>query len=207
LEDDRIDDAYDRVQGQFDHIHCDLVDASFSENAPAVAIEKLHKARALCTWHPLCLHLMSKTPLLWMEQCWDLVDWFVIHVDIEDDVMDVIARCREHGKKIGVTWHHSVSVAQLISYLPHVDFVMILGIDKPGHSNQEIMDSAIEAAFLFDELSSRYGYRVMFDGGVTTENAHHIPATHIVSSSTVLQAENPIQNALTLMWGDPRERK
>ena len=50
--------------------------------------------------------------------------------------MDNIALCRERGCKVGVVWHHTINMQQLLPYLPHVDFLTVLGIDRPGRSGQ-----------------------------------------------------------------------
>ena len=193
--------AYRSVGDQLDHIHVDVIDKTFCSDADPVDLSLMRDIRDMWTWQPVCLHVMSRQPMCWIEQCWDDFDWLLIHVDIEDDVLKTIARCRERGRKIGVVWHHTVAMSDLMPYLPHVDFVMVLGIQQPGYSGQAIMPDAVRMAQTLSDLSSRYAYKVIFDGGVTTENVHKIPASYVVSNSSVLRAENPVVSALTLMGG------
>ena len=115
--------------------------------------------------------------------------------------MEIIARCREHGRKIGVVWHHTITLSDLMPFLPHVDFVVVLGIEKPGHSGQSIMPEALRMAEVFAKMANRYSFEVMFDGGVTPKNVHKVPARYLVSNSSVLRSESPIASALTLMSG------
>ncbi|MCG6154652.1 GtrA family protein [Rubinisphaera margarita] len=198
---EELDYAYHRVGDQLDHVHIDIVDSTFCPDAAPVDLSLVGDIRRMWTWQPVCLHVMSRQPLRWIECCWNDFDWLLVHTDIEDDVLAIIARCREHGRKIGVVWHHTVTFADLMPFLPHVDFVMVLGIEQPGHSGQTIMPEAIRMAQTFWDLAPRYTYEVIFDGGITTDNVHRVPARYIVSSSSVLRAENPIVSALTLMAG------
>jgi len=195
--------AFEHVGDLCDHIHFDLVDATFDPAAPAIDLDRIRDARRLWAWQPFCLHVMSKTPGKWVEQCWDVADCLLVHVDVDDDVMQLIARCRQNGRRVGVVWHHTVTFGDLMPYLPHVDFVMVLGIEQPGHSGQELMDAALEAAAIFDGLAARYGFELIFDGGVTKENVHRIPARIIVSGSSVLRAENPAHTAVLLRSPGP----
>jgi pentose-5-phosphate-3-epimerase/putative flippase GtrA len=201
-----IGKLYRKVGEQCDHIHIDLLDETFDPEAVPVDLLTIAVVRDLYRWHPLCLHIMSKRPKHWIEQTAEYCDWVLIHVDIEEDVMDNIALCRERGCKVGVVWHHTITVQQLLPYLPHVDFLAVLGIDRPGRSGQVVLNSALIAAQRFRELSQVYNYELIFDGGVTTENIYRIPASIVVSSSSVLRAQSPIHNALVLMAGGRRDR-
>lgn len=193
-----VREAFEHVGDLCDHIHFDLIDTTFDPLAAPVDVSRIDEARRLWLWQPFCLHVMSRRPLRWIEECWDVADCVLVHLDIDDDVMEVIARCREMRCKVGVVWHHTVSYGELMPYLPHVDYVMVLGIDQPGHSGQPLMQAALEAVNLFDGLTSRYGYELIFDGGVTKDNVGRIPARIVVSSSAVLRAENPGQATLLL---------
>ena len=63
------------------------------------------------------------------------------------------------------------------------------------------MDEAFLAADFFASMATRYGYELIFDGGVTTENLELIAAPIVVSSSHVLKAKSPVLAALSLMAG------
>jgi pentose-5-phosphate-3-epimerase/putative flippase GtrA len=198
-----IREAFEHVGDLCDHIHFDLVDETFDPDAPPVDVDRIGDARQLWVWQPFCLHVMSRRPLRWIEACAGFVDCFLVHVGGDDDLMEVIARCRQKQRRIGLVWHHAVTFSELMPYLPHVDFVMVLGVEQAGRSGQPLMEAALEAAALFDGLGSRYGFELIFDGGVTKENVHRIPARIIVSSSSVLRAENPAHTALLLRVPEP----
>jgi pentose-5-phosphate-3-epimerase/putative flippase GtrA len=199
-----IQEAYARVGDQCDHVHFDIVDTSFDPQAAPVDVGLIAAARRLWTWQPFFVHVMSQTPGHWIEQCRESVDGILIHVGILEDVMDLIARCRQWHRRVGVVWHPPVTLAEMLPYLPHVDIVMVLGIPHPGRSGQVMTEESLAMASLLKDLAPRYGYELAFDGGVTTENVDRIPAQIIISSSQVLQADNPIHAALTLRSGGIR---
>lgn len=190
--------AYRQVGDQCDCLHVDLIDETFGAVAAPVDLEKLEEARRLWTWQPFHLHLMSRTPLRWIEQCGHRVECVLFHPEINDDPMEVIARCRQLGRQVGVVWTQESQLARLLPLLPHVDFVMVLGIRTPGISGQAILEEAIEAAGFFARLASRYTFETIFDGGVTPSNAGRIPARILVSNSSILRAEDPVRAVFRL---------
>ena len=88
-----------------------------------------------------------------------------------------------------------------MSLLPHVDFVMVLGIQDPGRSGQAILAEAIDMARTLTDIRGRYHYEVMFDGGVKTDNVSRIPAKYVVAASGVLQSEDPVHSSFVLRSG------
>lgn len=190
-----------------DHIHIDLVDETMNPRAAPVDLSKARTARRLWPGIPAGLHIMSRTPRKWLPQAWDVADWFLFHADAEDDLFDLFLQCRERGKKVGIAWKVGHSPGDLMPYLPHVDFVMILGIQQPGQSGQKLLPEAVAVAATFHALRERYGYEVMFDGGVSAETVAQIPAKYVVAASAVLKADDPIRISHTLRTGACYERR
>ena len=190
-----------------DHIHIDLVDTTMKPDAVPVDPSVIRRARALWTWQPFILHIMSRRPGQWLDACLAEVDAVLFHLDLDEDLMEHVARCRLAGKQVGVVAHHVDPLAKLLPWFPHVDYVLILGIERPGYSGQSMMPSSLVLAERLVPLAERYGFKVIFDGGVTVDNVTHIPADLIVSSSTVLRAENPAHAALALMTGRANARR
>ncbi len=197
----RPQELYDRIGEHCDHLHIDLVDETMKTDADPVDISVIAEARRLWRWQPCMIHLMTRVPTRWLPQVMPLVDAVLVHVDGDDEIFSVLAELRANGKGCGVVLHPPVGLDRLLPYLPHVDYVLVLGIAQPGMSGQLIRPEAIASAQVLDELAERYGFELIFDGGVTVENVQHIPATYIVSSSTVLRAEDPLRAALTLRSG------
>ncbi|MCC7083498.1 MAG: GtrA family protein [Pirellulales bacterium] len=192
---------YVRVGRNCDHVHVDLIDSTMGINPSPVRLANIAMARQLWRGCPLVLHIMSLRPQQWVEQTWNDVDVYLFHLESEDDLMELAFACRQRGKHVGVAWRPGNSTAALLPYLPHVDFVMVLGIREPGRSGQEICAEAIEMAATLSKQRSRYGYEVMFDGGVKASNVTDIEAKYIVAASAVLNADHPIRAAHVLRSG------
>jgi ribulose-phosphate 3-epimerase len=154
-------------------------------------LENLDEVRQLWPRVPVALHVMSLVPRRWVEATWPLVDWYLLHLDAGDDVWELMFAARSRGKRVGVVWRPGNAFAPLLAFLPHVDFVMVLGIREPGRSGQSLCAEAVEVARALDRLRGRYRYEVMFDGGVRESNVHDIPARYIVAASAVLTADDP----------------
>ena len=200
-----IKKAYHSIGYHCDHIHVDLIDETYNPKSDLPDIDQLIMIRKLWPNIPVCVHIMSETPLKWLNSVIDNSDWILFSLRSRDDLMKMMWHCRIKKKKVGIVWHQTDESFDLLPFLPHVDFVMTLGIKTPGVSGQTISDPAIEMTEKLDGLRSRYGFELMFDGGVTVENIWRIPAKYIISSSAVLGAENPALAAEIMMTGGVRE--
>ncbi len=190
-----------------DHVHVDLVDETMNPDAAPVDLDKLRQAREFWPGLPVCLHLMSHRPAGWWEKTRDAADWFLFHLDARDDLFALIADCRLRRKKVGVVWHVSTPPAALFPYLPHVDFVMVLGIAQPGRSGQSLREEAVGVTEMLDRLRGRYGFEVMVDGGVNPKTVGRLRAKYVVAASAVLSATKPVRQANCLRTGARYERR
>ncbi|MDQ2730499.1 MAG: GtrA family protein, partial [Armatimonadota bacterium] len=176
---ENVQHAFARVGPNCDHLHMDLIDTTMKADASPVNVERIDQARSLWPRLPVCLHVMSQTPARWVEATWDKVDWYLFHVQSDDDLMELIFECRRRKKKVGVVWQRGITARDLMPYLPHIDYLMILGIAVPGQSGQKMCEEALAAANTLADMRKRYGYNMIFDGGVTVDNVGSIPATYI----------------------------
>lgn len=203
---ERVMRAFARLGRNCDHVHVDLIDETMSP-AAEVDLDKLAAARRLWRGAPVCLHVMSETPSRWLPATWGLADWFLFHVNVRDDLAGLIAECRLRGKRVGVMWHASAPFADMLPHLPHVDFAAVLGIARPGVSGQKLLPEALEVTAALDRMRPRYGYEVMFDGGVNAATVRDIRAKYVVAASAVLKSATPIRAAHALRTGARYERR
>ena len=195
-----------KVGRNCDHIHVDLVDGTFKA-AAQVDLSKIDLARQLWPDVPFALHLMTRRADLWLEQTLSKIDWFLFSLASDVDLLPLFTRCQLNNKKVGVVWHSTDALDSLYLYLSHVDFVMVLGIAKPGQSGQSITPEAIAAIQMLERLKHKYHYELMFDGSVNTQTVSHIPARYIVAASSVLKANQPARVIYTLKTGARHERR
>jgi ribulose-phosphate 3-epimerase len=189
-----------------DHVHVDLIDETMSVKPSPVRLENISIARNLWRGCPVVLHVMSLRPRQWVEKTWDAVDSYLFHLEAEDDLFELMFACREQHKRVGIVWRPGLPAASLMPYLSHVDFVMVLGIREPGRSGQQICSESIAMAATLNRLCRRYGFELIFDGGVKASNVSQIEAKYIVAASGVLNAEHPIKAAHVLRSGAKYQR-
>jgi pentose-5-phosphate-3-epimerase len=190
-ESENVGRIFEAVGHFCDHVHVDLVDETVNAEAEPVCLERIDEARRLWRGYPIALHIMSREPRKWAEQLWRQVDWFLFPCDSVDDLSELVFECRMRGKRAGVVWHQDVPTSRLLPLLPHVDFVMVLAIAKPGQSGQSLSEHGLAVARTLDSMRSLYNYDLMFDGGVKKSNIASIPGRYIVSASAVLNAAQP----------------
>jgi pentose-5-phosphate-3-epimerase/putative flippase GtrA len=198
---------FHRIGRNCDHVHVDLIDETMNRDCSPVDLRKLRIARELWRGVPVSLHVMSLAPSRWIAQTWQEVDWYLFHLNVREDLHSLIAECRLRGKKVGIVWHQSVTVGELLPLLPHVDFVMVLGIAEPGRSGQSLLAEAVRVAAALDGLRARYGYELMFDGGINAATIGQIRAKYIVAASAVLRADDPVQVSHYLKTTGKYERR
>lgn len=198
---ERVGRIYRKIGWNCDHVHVDLVDETMNPAAAPVDLTKLDRVRRLWKGVPVCLHVMSLQPGRWLPHVWDRVDWVVVHANAEEDLVALIAEARMRGKKVGVAWHVSTTVAAVLPHLPHVDFAMVLGIAQPGVSGQKLLEEAVTVAHMLDRERHRYGFEIIFDGGVNPATIARIPAKYVVAANAVIADQDPVRAAHTLRTG------
>lgn len=195
-----------KVGRNCDHVHIDLVDKTFDPTAE-VDLEKIELARSLWPDVPFAIHFMTRHPERWLDATLQHIDWFLFSLASDGPLEPLIAKCQMANKKVGVVWHVADPIEQLYGYLPHVDYVMVLGIAKPGFSGQKITPEAMQVIQMLDRVRARYNFELMFDGSVNSETVASIPARYIVAASSVLKAKQPARAIYTLKTGARHERR
>lgn len=167
-----------------DRIHVDIIDKSFAGNVAVDTgiLERLNKMTSL----PLDIHIMAKKPSEYINMA-GYADTFLFHYEIDEDIEEILSRIPS-GIKKGIVINPETSIEKILPYLQKIDAVLVLGVN-PGFSGQKMVPETIEKAKMLYEM--KRSFILIFDGGVTTENAKIIPADVIVSGSTILNSENP----------------
>jgi pentose-5-phosphate-3-epimerase len=203
---ERVYRIFHKVGRACDHIHVDIVDTTMNAQAAAVDLRRIEVAKRLWPNVPFALHIMSRRPRRWVEPTLAWIDWYLFHLSADDNLFELLADCQRQGKRVGIVWHQTDRLEALYPYLPHVDFVMVLGIAQPGRSGQPISEEAIDVTTLLERLRPRYGYELMFDGSVNQQTIDRIQAKYVVAASAVLNAANPVRMIYGLKTGTKDER-
>jgi len=191
-EEEDLSEIYSKIKYYADFIHLDLIDKSFNKNAKKIdlsLVKEIDKTWAL----KKMLHIMSKKPSIWIKKLSKSVDIILFHLKIDEPIEEVIKLCKEHNKEIGICLKKETEINLILKYLPHINFVQVMGIDNLGDSGQLFNPDSLKKLKQLNKLKKKYNFQIIFDGGVKPTNIWRINAKYIVSSSALLSSKDPIK--------------
>jgi len=192
-----VSKIYSKIRYYADFIHLDLVDETFDKNASGIDLSLINEINK--TWGiKKMLHIMSKTPSVWIEKLNKNVDIIIFHSEIDESVEKVINLCKKYNKKIGIVLTTKTDINRIVKYLPKINFIQVMGINHLGKSGQLFEPSSLEKIRALNKLKEKYNFDIIFDGGVKTTNVHRIDARYIVSASGLLLTKDPIDSFMKL---------
>lgn len=139
------------------------------------------------------IHLMVKNP----EEV--ALDWIktgagtiVAHIEATDNFQKVIDICRDQNVSVGIAIKPSTDVERIEDFVPHVDFIQVMGSDMLGKHGVELEEKAVE---MIRTLHDMYPERIIaIDIGVNTDTAETLVTagvTKLISGGAILNASNP----------------
>lgn len=190
-------DIYSKIRYYADFIHLDLIDKTINPNATIIDLSLIKKIDH--TWGlKKMLHIMSKEPSRWIKYLSKNVDIIIFHVNIEENIENLIKLCKINNKKVGLALSHEDDISILDPYLGKLDFVQIMGIKELGVSGQPFMIDSLEKLKKLNKIKKKYNFEIVFDGGVKSTNVHKINSKYVVASSGLLTSKNPIKSFMEL---------
>ena len=153
-----------------DLLHLDVMDGHFVPNltiGPAL-ISALRKHSSL----PFDTHLMLSDPLKYVKPFVDAgSDHITVHIESDNDPLEVIAAIREQGASVGVSVKPKTPASAVEKLLDKVDLILVMSVE-PGFGGQEYMDICTgKIENLRGELTRRgLSTDIQVDGGITRTN-------------------------------------
>ena len=93
---------FDRISNISDFIHIDIVDKSFNPTCKDVKAYRAEVIRAYWQKKKIEVHIMSKTPSIWLDDLLPYVDIIYIHAEIDENIQDVFKTIERAGVKAGI---------------------------------------------------------------------------------------------------------
>ena len=100
-------------------------------------------------------------------------DSISFHVEREDlDISKLILMIKRAGRKAGLVLNPETPVERLSSYLPELDYVVLMSV-RPGFSGQRFIEGSYEKLKRLDDMRNEdaLGFRILVDGGIDFFNA------------------------------------
>ncbi len=196
-----------RIGTYADFIHVDIVDATMN---PLITEVRAHRAETIKAHWPsseIQAHVMSRRPSQWIAEVGPYCDVIYVHRELEEDrdtVRDMIAK---HGARPGVVVHINDKPTDLAEELRQETEVLLLCIDRPGHSGQVFEDRSYDFIKFINALENRASIRLCVDGGINDKNISNVDSDLIVSGSYVLNALDPKRAIMRLQTLNQYDRE
>ena len=189
----QLADEVDRVAGEADLLHVDVMDAHFVPNltiGPPV-VKSLRKRTDLY----LDCHLMVDNPEELLDDFADAgADGCTIHIELGDP-RPLFARMRELGLRVGLTHNPETPVEAVLPYVEEIDVLLFMSV-HPGFGGQafipSVLDKLVAARKVVDDLGA--GVELEIDGGINRETAPRAAAAGadiLVAGSAIFHADDP----------------
>ncbi len=156
-------------------IHFDVMDGHFVENLTfgAPIIKSLRKLSNKV----FDVHLMMEYPMDYLD---DFVncgsDYISIHVESTGVKQIGVKKClqmiRDKGVKAGLVIQPDTDVADIISYLPYCDLVLIMSV-YAGFGGQSFIEDSLMKVILLKEITAGLNNQLLIsiDGGINNQTA------------------------------------
>lgn len=201
-----IKGIFEKIGAFPDFVHVDVIDNTFGESQNDPKAYRLEVVQAYWPSKPVHIHIMSKRPSRWIREAAPFVDTVFVHMEIKEDVKQVIALIRDLGLKAGICITMATPVQRLREYVSQLDAIMLLAISTPGKSGQAFDMNALEMIGEINRWDERRGLELCVDGGVNERNVSLLNVESVVSGSSVLNSADPIRQIMRLQTSSNYEK-
>lgn len=174
-------------------IHLDVMDGKYVSNKTLPFSEVKHIYEF--TDKRLDVHLMVESPSKYIKNYASLnTEYISIHLDTKEDLLANLKLIKSYGIKAGIAINPDEEVSLLISYLPYIDLILVMGVN-PGMGGQKFISKTIDKLKELKVLRKEYPnfkFKVSVDGGVNDVVASKIInyVDILVSGSYVLDSDD-----------------
>lgn len=189
------------VADAVDYVHCDVMDGHFVPNltfgVPVVkAIRRVSPV-------PLDVHLMIKSPGIWVERYISTglksEDFLTFHIEDEPDPEMVIETIRSGNVRPGIAVKPGTSFESFSHLVPLVDQVLVMTVE-PGFGGQSFMRGMMSKIQSVRDLAEHETV-IGVDGGIdptTAPEAVLAGANLLAAGSAIFGQEDPVSAAREL---------
>lgn len=167
-------------------LHLDVMDGHFVPNL-TFGYDLISRIRPLTT-KVLDTHLMISNPLNYIEKYADAgSDYITFHIEIEEDIDQVIDKIKACGKKAGLAIKPNTDIELILPYLEKIDLVLVMSVE-PGFGGQQFISSTPERIKLLSQIREEKGYNYVInvDGGINDQTAPLCNESDVLVSGSYL---------------------
>lgn len=169
-----------------DFIHVDVMDGKYVKNKANLFsfvenIEKFTRKR-------LDIHFMVNKPLKMIDDYASLNAYcMTFHVDIANDLNEVIQRVKNYGIKVGLAINPDQDIDIIKPYLDKIDLIMIMSVN-PGLPGQKFIPEVIPKIKKLRKMIKEEKRDILLsvDGGVNLDNKKDLKDVDILVSGSFI---------------------
>lgn len=178
------------------YIHVDVMDGKYVKN-------KANLFDDVCeigyyTRKRLDIHFMVKKPLKYIDDYASLnVFCMTFHLNISNNIDDVIERCHAYGIKVGLALNPSDDIELIKPYLDKIDLVLVMSVN-PGLPGQEFIKDVIPKIKKLREIIKKEKKDILIsvDGGINLSNKDFLGDADILVSGSYITNSNDFSKAI-----------
>jgi len=182
----RFKELVRRLEPYVNRIHVDVADA---ELVPSRTVTGYKEIKDTAVAVKFDVHLMVKRPQEYLKEWfYTHADRFIIHVESDANLGEIIKNIKEHGRRVGVAFNPETEPEKSERYFKDIDFVQFMTV-HPGFQGGKFVNDVVDNISKFHKKYP--GIIIMCDGGVNPEIAPGLiraGASALVSGSYVVKS-------------------
>lgn len=184
-----------------EYIHLDVMDGHFVPNISfgPLVVDAVRKKTDLV----LDVHVMISNPGQYVQAFADAgADILTVHVEVAEDVSDLLSHIRAAGMKPGVTLRPGTAIETLFPLLSQVNLALVMSVE-PGFGGQSFMPESLARVQALKAEIVRLGVdvEIEIDGGIGLDNARDVVAAGVdvlVAGSAAFRNGQIVENVAAI---------
>lgn len=180
-----------------EYLHLDVMDGHFVNNL-TFGYQLISCIRTK-TDKVLDVHLMISNPTRYLEEYINAgSDIITIHLEIEEDINNIIDIIKSNNKKVGIAIKPDTDLELLTPYLDKIDLVLVMSVN-PGFGGQSFIESSTNRIKHLVKLreENNYNYVINVDGGVNNSTRDKVEDADILVAGSYVFNSDDYQERIT----------
>lgn len=180
-----------------EYLHLDVMDGHFVNNL-TFGYQLISCIRTK-TNKVLDVHLMISNPTRYLEEYINAgSDIITIHLEIKEDINNIIAIIKSNNKKVGIAIKPDTDLDLLTPYLDKIDLVLVMSVN-PGFGGQSFIESSTNRIKHLVKLreENNYNYVINVDGGVNKSTRDKVEDADILVAGSYVFNSDDYQERIT----------